>query len=381
MSALHQSVRAVTPGLTYDPTLLEFLAKQDPIGSRVCYGVAKDIIENWFEVVDNETEDPIEALNEQAQEWTEDANLRQMLVQLLFSERWGGYAILVDWTQVGDYKPPFVLDVFDRTQYSIKEWNEDTGEPTVYEVTKKLGTKSRQILVPAKSVYHLSTRGDRYEGSSVLLPIYYDLVTAYNLAYSIGQTFFRYGSGFPVVTYPQPIDDDVRDATETILQSFHAVTGWIEEGGATLRFAGVEGFALDPEKYMNPIIDRCSAGTGIPSQIIKGAEAGALASSQTNQTDYWKVIKGEQTLIKWFIEDILTRSAGLPDDNTWKIQWAHPQASALEELEIQERELKLQRLEETPVLDPNNLPTQPNTQPNNQPTTEEPENEEPQNKL
>ncbi len=344
LSDLYQSMRTVTPGAVTDETLIKWFAENDPVAWRICYIVSQDILENWFYIGD--LKDPPQKKrnqDDQFQKWAKTSELRFILTNWLYAERFGGYAIIVDWSKFKEFNPPYQLEVFNKFEFEIV-WNETTGVPKQYKVTKKLGTAEKQITVDAKFVTHLSTRLDRYEGLSILEPVYYDLVTAYNLAYNVGQTFFRYGTGFPVYTSKSPKTAAEETAIENNFKKFHTIQGFYMVGDDEFEFKGVMGAALNPAPYVDVPKGRIATGSGIPKILLEGAEAGALASSETNQDSYTKFVKGLQNVYKEPIEDLLKKSGGLPDKDDWQVVFNPPEVSRADEIETEMAELRLERM-------------------------------------
>lgn len=343
---VHKVFRAITPATKLTQSLLLWLAEKGPIGHRITYLVATHVIHNWFNIVDPVTEVKIPELNLQVEEYAKRVDLRKWLIRWLYGERWGGWAIVVDWTKFkleGNkiLKPSFELEVFTRDTAEII-WDTKTFLPKAYKVTKTGGPNSRQIEVPADIVYHLTTRGsDPIIGQSAIDPVGYDLITLFNLAYGTGQTFFRQGMGFPVYRIKNAkISDPDKAVILNNFKNLHKSLGMVMKGDDDFDFKGAAGAVLDPEKYIGPIMKRVSAGSGVPKMVLEGAQAGALASSETDQLNLNEFNKGIQSLIQNSIETLLEKSAGLPDSG-WKIKFNEPQLSRKEQLEIEEAELDI----------------------------------------
>jgi hypothetical protein len=87
-----------------------------------------------------------------------------------------------------------------------------------------------------------------------------------------------------------------------------ARTYFLHNKKTTLEFKGLQGRALDPEPYCNPIMESFSTGTGIPLAVLRGAQAGALTGSEVNEREYLKVISACQSLYEpalWQLIDLL----------------------------------------------------------------------------
>lgn len=342
---IQTSARNFTPSSELTKEMALFLAESGPLGHRITYLVTKATLQNGFKIVDPVTEEVIQELDLQAQEFIKRTDLQRVLVRWLYAERWGGWSIIVDWTKYklsGQNKvllPAVEVEVFTRENAEIV-WDEETFGVKGYKIIKKRDTFSRTITVPVDICYHLATRGDDpILGESALKPVAYDLITLFNLAWAAGQTFYRTGTGFPVYRIP---DGKISDKDETAIKAqfkqMHSLMGMMIKGDHELNFIGNQGTALNPEVYMDPIVKRVSAGSGIPKMVLEGAQAGALASGETDQLNLNSFYQGIQSSIQRPIEEILQKSGQLPDSG-WKVKFNEPQTTKLDQLEIEEQEL------------------------------------------
>jgi hypothetical protein len=132
---------------------------------------------------------------------------------------------------------------------------------------------------------------------SVLEPIYDDDTVWRNIRYNLGETLNRYGSGFPDITAkgastPKKIDEFLNSAQ---FKQLRARSIFVHDENTTLEFKGVAGRALDPKSYCDPILESFSTGTGIPTAVMRGAQAGALTGSEVNEREYFKLISDAQS--------------------------------------------------------------------------------------
>ncbi|MDI6905302.1 MAG: DUF1073 domain-containing protein [Candidatus Bathyarchaeia archaeon] len=179
------------------------------------------------------------------------------------------------------------------------------GQPKIYKI--KI-TDSKTVEVHYSRVIHFATRKlePGYKGMSVLEPIWDMLTVLWNILWGMGQTMYRYGSGFPVVT--------VKGATKEQIDQYKREWGpltaqtsmWADEN-TTIEFKGLAGRALDPEPYYTPIMENISAGTSIPMAILRGAQAGQLAGSEVNEREYFKLISDCQSRYEPYIMDLIDR--------------------------------------------------------------------------
>jgi hypothetical protein len=91
-----------------------------------------------------------------------------------------------------------------------------------------------------------------------------------------------------------------------------------------LEFKGLAGKALNPEPYCMPILESLSCGSGIPTAILRGAQAGALTGSEVNEREYFGYISGKQTLGEpaiWELIDRLMETGQIRKVEDYKVVW------------------------------------------------------------
>ena len=131
---------------------------------------------------------------------------------------------------------------------------------------------------------------------SVLEPIYDDLTILRNIRWGLGQTIFRFGSGFPHVKVKGAKKKDLEDLEAgQQFKNLQARTYFLSSDTTELEFKGAAGKALNPEPYYAPILENIAAGSGVPLAILRGAQAGALTGSEVNEREYFKLISDAQS--------------------------------------------------------------------------------------
>jgi len=99
------------------------------------------------------------------------------------------------------------LLAFSPKNFGVQSSDEDQnaksprfGLPTYYSVRR--GSSGTQVKLHYTRAIHFATRllDHAYEGMSTLEPVYDDLTILRNIRWGMGQTLYRYGSGFPDVT-------------------------------------------------------------------------------------------------------------------------------------------------------------------------------------
>jgi len=314
---------------------ITFAVKREPVAHRIVFAVAHDVFDNWFEVEPLEEGVDEEEFNEAVQKVLLLLNAKDVFTQAAVFERAYGWSIVVIGYQdkaptlkapvlmpekiVGleAYSPPMVTEVkVDEDRNS-----ERFGLPELYKV--KISSRE-EVEVHFSRVIHFATRKlePGYKGISVLEPVWDDLTVLRNIRWGMGQTMYRYGSGFPVVT--------VKGATKEQIDEYKREWGpltaqtsmWADEN-TSIEFKGLAGRALDPEPYYTPIMENISAGTSIPMAILRGAQAGQLAGSEVNEREYFKLISDCQSRYEPGIMDLIDRlmeTKQIPDVH-YRINW------------------------------------------------------------
>jgi hypothetical protein len=176
-----------------------------------------------------------------------------------------------------------------------KEESERFGLPVLYTLAR---TGISQAKLHFSRVLHFATRllTHSYKGISVLEPVYDDLTVLRNIRWGMGQTMFRYGSGFPDVELQGASKKQLDDLEASQqFKNLQARTYFLHSDKTKLDFKGLAGRALNPEPYYLPIMENISAGSGVPLAILRGAQAGELAGSEVNEREYFKLISDAQS--------------------------------------------------------------------------------------
>jgi len=314
---------------------ITFAIKREPVAHRIVFTVAHDIFDNWFEVELLEEGVDKEKFNEAVQKVLLLLNAKDVFTQAAVFERAYGWsmAVLGYQDKAPTLKDPVLSPekivsleacsppMITKVEIDANKNSPRFGLPEIYKV--KL-TETEEGEIHYSRVIHFATRKIEpgYKGISVLEPIWDDLTVLRNIRWGMGQTMYRYGSGFPVVT--------VKGATKEQIDQYKREWGpltaqtsmWADEN-TTIEFKGLAGRALDPEPYYLPIMENISAGTSIPMAILRGAQAGQLAGSEVNEREYFKLISDCQSRYEPGIMDLidcLMETKQIPDVH-YKINW------------------------------------------------------------
>jgi hypothetical protein len=267
-------------------TDLTFAIKREPVAHRIVFAVAHDVFDNWFEVDDVVTEGKDKDLNKQVQIELSKLNAKSVFTEMSVFERGYGWAIIiVGYQDVGKTladpveDPQAIVELAAYTPTQIGRIIDDKdpkslrfGLPEYYYVKRSSSLREK---VHFSRVLHFATRllDHRYKGISVLEPVWDDLTNLRNIRWGMGQTMFRYGSGFP--------DVEIENATKKTLDDFIASNQFKELTARTyfvhsekqkLEFKGAQGVALNPANYYAPIMENISTGSNVPMAILRGAQ-------------------------------------------------------------------------------------------------------------
>jgi phage-related protein (TIGR01555 family) len=297
-------------GMALNEADLLFAVRREPVANRVVFQVAHDIFDNWFRV-EEVSEKPDASFDREVQKTLSALNAKAVFTQFAVYERLFGWAIIalsyVDYGKGLDApvsNPKEILELFPYStlQFTVQSSDEDTdtdssrfGLPKYYTLRRD---KAGQSKLHFSRVIHGATRllDHPYKGMSVLEPVYDDLTVLRNIRWGLGQTIFRYGSGFPDVEVKgakrKQLDD--LEASQQF-KNLQARTYFLHSDDTKLDFKGVAGKALNPEPYYMPIMENIAAGSGLPLAILRGAQAGALTGSEVNEREYFKLISDAQS--------------------------------------------------------------------------------------
>jgi len=297
-------------GMALNEADLLFAVRREPVANRIVFQVAHDVFDKWFRV-EAISEKPDASFDREAQKALSALNAKSVFTQFAVYERLFGWAIIalsyVDYGKgpeapVSNPREIVELFPFSSLQFTVQSSDEDKdpksprfGLPIYYTLRRDNAGQSKLHF---SRVIHGATRllDYPYKGMSVLEPVYDDLTVLRNIRWGLGQTIFRYGSGFPDVEVKgakrKQLDD--LEASQQF-KNLQARTYFLHSDDTKLDFKGVAGKALNPEPYYTPIMENIAAGSGFPLAILRGAQAGALTGSEVNEREYFKLISDAQS--------------------------------------------------------------------------------------
>ena len=249
-------------GVALNETDLLFAVRREPVANRIVFQVAHDVFDNWFRI-EEVSEKPDASFDREVQKVLSVLDVKAVFTQFAVYERLFGWAIIA--LSYADYgrgpevpvsNPRAIIELlpFSSLQFTVQSSDEDKepesprfGMPILYTLRRK---NAGQKKLHFNRVIHGATRliDHPYKGMSVLEPIYDDLTVLRNIRWGLGQTIFRYGSGFPDVEVKGAKRKQL-DELEASQQFEHlqARTYFLHSDDTKLEFKGVAGKALNPE--------------------------------------------------------------------------------------------------------------------------------------
>lgn len=312
----------------------EWAVTREPIAYRVTYMVADDVFDKWFTVDDPRTEGGDPDLDRKVQTELRRLEAKSSLSNALALERTYGWSLVIgafgDASTTADLSKPLRegselvdLAVYPKARVTSIESEKDPesprfGEPVIYNVDRGSG---RRLRVHYTRTILIQTRPT---GLSVLDPIWDDLTNLRNIRWGMGQTVYRYGSGFPVITLNGKTLEQIQAYLDSgYFQNLMSRTYLLKNESIEIEFKGVAGSALNPEPYYKAILENLSAGTGIPEAVLRGAQAGAVTGSEVNERSYFKVVSSIQSKVEPYIRQLVAwvlKQAGVEVDD-FEVNW------------------------------------------------------------
>lgn len=291
----------------------EYAIERTPVGHRVVFALAHDIWDKGFELEleGEEDEGKNKEFNDEVQKELRRLKIKRELNRMTTFERGFGWSILVisyegTKNHAEEYKPVSeghkkIVDVRAYGPINITSVQEDKqvlskryGFPLEYRVY--VGTTKRLHVHYTRAI-HVATRLLKHDwkGQSVLDALWNDLVNLQNIRWGMGQTMYRYGSGFPDLTFTGAERDKIQEWIDAGgISNIFARSFFAHNESQKIDFKGVGGVALDPLNYYLPIMEQISLATSIPLAILRGAQAGALTGSEVNEREYQGLLSDEQ---------------------------------------------------------------------------------------
>jgi hypothetical protein len=311
-------------GMKLNETDLLFAVRREPICKRTVVDVAYDMFAKGFTVEEiSDTPDP--NWSREVSKVLDGLNAKACLTRLFLYERLFGWSILaltyVDYGKNATkplQNPREIRELmpYSSLQCTVQASDEDPdpksprfGLPMFYRVRRSDFTASQEKIHFSR-VIHCATRllDHAWKGVPVLEVMYDDQTVLRNARWALGETLVRTAAGFADITLKGAKAKQVRDfEAEQNLHSLNQRTYFVHPDDASVGWVGPAGKALNPEPYMNPLMESESCGSRIPLSHLRGANAGTLAGSEVNDREYWGGIAALQKLAEPIIWELVDR--------------------------------------------------------------------------
>lgn len=214
------------------------------------------------------------------------------------------------------------LKVYSRR--AVKEWIYEfpNNQGNVTHVVLK-GSELGQVADVRIHMSRIQVIGDACNGKSILHVAYNWLNVFDNNVWSMGQSYYRYASGFPFLKIEGATDEEFEKA-EAMWRTVTARTGFVGDERYDLEFKGAEGSALPVKDYYDCGLRAAAIAADIPYSILEGQQAGAVTGSETNSSELYDKIESIQ---RTEVEPDLFDSYGLfvvtgqVDSVDFEIEW------------------------------------------------------------
>ncbi len=293
--------------------LYDELYERMGVAHKIVTRLSDDRFDRWFNVIteSEEFKDRLALLNSSKKEGLNIRNNQKIARK--FAMRHGYSVIFFQYNdQAKDISEPvlnprFIEKLQVITKPEIKEIeldknpeSETFGDILFYHLKPEVfdGSYSDIKIHASRCIHVMNDTTKDPEGISLYKPMYNWLNIFDNTAWSIGQSFFRYAGGFPVLTVKgwDALSDDERDDYMKQWENVNSMTGFVTGDGYSVEFKGAEGRALSPKEYFEAGLSLIAAAGDLPYSLLIGVNAGAVSGSETNLKDYYSDISSKQTL-------------------------------------------------------------------------------------
>lgn len=366
--AFHQSGKYIGAHEGYGANISDrnrlFYSQREPVGVWWIRNIAYDIWDNWFRVINLDDKD----------DTTFDRQVQRILAGLgaqtqfpretIFERRYGTAILLLSYTGFGPennwetplYKlsdagePPeklrngvklLQITPYPWTMVEVSEIDTDPssvryGFPTLYRINQgntdgALAGKNQIITVHWTRVIHDAPRLDEhpYEGLSAIDCIFDDLVGTRNARWGAYESYYRHGTGFPVIKTKATPEQNREWIEAGGLDDYLSVRGYfmchVDED---FKFVGAEGAVLNPNTYFDMSFTFIAAATGVAKDSIQGVSAGRVTGSEVNERQYYKSISLHQhqkeSMLREVIDRIIQTGQIVDAPTEYEVEWVDP---------------------------------------------------------
>lgn len=366
----HQSGRYIGAYEGYGATISDtdrlFYSTREPVGVWWVKGIAYDIWDNWFRVK-NLADKNDENLDKAVQKELLTLKAKTQLPrETVFERRYGTSILLLSYTGFGSEaeweKPLFTINsdgsfpkldgpkLLQITPYPWTAVSVDTidegdssircGLPEFYSINRGSSTESTTvpsgmqktgpIRVHWTRIIHDAPRLDEhtYLGIPAIDTIFDDLVGGRNARWGAYESYYRHGTGFPVIKSKATKEQNEAWITAGGLNDYLHVRGYFMCGiDEDFKFVGAEGAVLNPNTYFDMYFTFIAAGTGVAKDSIQGVSAGRVTGSESNERQYYKSIGLQQNMKESMLRELIDRliqTGQVAFDGEYIVEWIDP---------------------------------------------------------
>lgn len=243
--------------------------------------------------------------NDSAQTAIKAFNINTIMKYALKNAQISGYSLIyIGYNDEGNYEDPVEgnpqIDYFYVIPRAWVEQDIYARESTDRE-NYHLKQSSGKILKVHKSRF-IRVKNDEDEIGR-FTPAYNSMQVLDHVLWSIGESMYRYGSGFPVLSVNRANDVVVgKDGTKkrrgdlytNAMKDVSSMTYFVKDKDDDLEFQGANGKALNPAEYYDKAFQQVSVDLDVPVDILKGVAAGAVTGSETNLVEYYGDLASKQ---------------------------------------------------------------------------------------
>ena len=368
----HQSGRYIGAYEGYGATINDsdrlFYSTREPVGVWWVKGIAYDIWDNWFRVKNLSDKNDDDLDNQVQRELLTLKAEIQLPRETVFERRYGTSVLLLSYTGFGsetnwetplykldlDGKPPKRLDnekrllqitpypwtMVEVNEIDLNESSVRCGLPLFYTITTGSNTtnssiptgKERSGTIKAHwtRVIHDAPRLDEhsYLGVAAIDSIFDDLIGGRNARWAAYESYYRHGTGFPVVkTKATKSENEAWIASGGLNDYLHVRGYFICNVDEDFKFEGAQAAVLNPNTYFDMYFTFIAAATGVAKDSIQGVSAGRVTGSESNERQYYKSIELQQNMKEPMLRELIDRliqTGQVVFDGEYTIEWVDP---------------------------------------------------------
>jgi len=133
-----------------------------------------------------------------------------------------------------------------------------------------------------------------HEGDSILLSIFIPLKSLMVANWAMGQTVFRYSAPLYAINTPEKYNQDQFDEVSEQVEGLNSASDIVLPPGTEMETHGTKG-DLDPQPYIEKLLEQCCAGTEFTKSVLIGTQTGTVSGSSTDIKNYFNQVQRYRT--------------------------------------------------------------------------------------